>query len=288
MIFYEGLQLRQDLAQHGVLPHVDWLEGDRRGAGERDLDKQALLRLFGLVQHVFDIDKECCAQLSLETDNVQETKPLIKSHLKAILRSLKTDDINTALICTAFVVPVLENELEPFFVELRNCSWCLSGSHFREFTDFTFTRNLVSICSSYQSSHHCFDCQVSAPSYDDIYSCCPDIGRHVITAPEPELGRSRRGKTIVARRRRAEGGRGEPLLIVSMEKIMFPSMLSWIMERDVDRCLFSTWTASSDFYTFLRAAPGHYDYTIVVTVTRLPVQGTGSGERVRSPLRASV
>ena len=69
---------------------------------------------------------------------------------------------------------------------------------------------------------------------------------------------------------------------------MFPSMLSWIMKRDVDRCLFSTWNASSDFYTFLRAAPGHYDYRIVVTVTQRPVLGTGSVERVRSRLRASV
>ena len=32
VIFYEGLQLRQHLAQHGVLPHINRLEGDRRGA----------------------------------------------------------------------------------------------------------------------------------------------------------------------------------------------------------------------------------------------------------------
>ena len=199
MIFYECLELGQHLAQHGVLPHVDWLEGDRRGAGERDLDKQALIRLLRLVQHVLDIDKECCAQLSLETDNVQETKPLIKSNLKSILRGLKTDDINTALICTTLVVPVLENVLEPFFVKLRDRGWCLSGSHltFKNSQISLNTQFLVSICSSYPGSHHCFDCQVSAPSYDDIYSCCPDMGRHVITDPEPGLGRSRRRKTIV-------------------------------------------------------------------------------------------
>ena len=65
MILNEGLQLRQDLAQHGVLPHVDRLQADRRGPGQRHLDKQALLRLLGLVQHVLNVDNEGGAELSL-------------------------------------------------------------------------------------------------------------------------------------------------------------------------------------------------------------------------------
>ena len=66
----------------------------------------------------------------------------VRFYLKAILRSLKTDDINTALICT---VPVLENELEPFFVELSNSSWCLEGSHLTFINDSLITRSLVSM-----------------------------------------------------------------------------------------------------------------------------------------------
>ena len=66
----------------------------------------------------------------------------VRFYLKAILRSLKTDDINTALICT---VPVLENELEPFFVELSDSSWCLEGSHLTFINDSLITRSLVSM-----------------------------------------------------------------------------------------------------------------------------------------------
>ena len=69
----------------------------------------------------------------------------VRFYLKAILRSLKTDDINTALICTALIVPVLENELEPFFVELGNSSWCLEGSHLTFINDSLSTRGLVSM-----------------------------------------------------------------------------------------------------------------------------------------------
>ena len=51
------------------------------------------------------------------------------AHLQAILRSLKTDDINTAVICTALAVPVLENKLEPFFVKLCHRSRRLERRH---------------------------------------------------------------------------------------------------------------------------------------------------------------
>ena len=68
----------------------------------------------------------------------------VRFYLKAILRSLKTDDINTALICTALIVPVLENELEPFFVELSNSSWCLEGSHLT-FNNDSLITSLVSM-----------------------------------------------------------------------------------------------------------------------------------------------
>ena len=129
VILYEGLELRQDLAQHGVLPHVDWLEADRRGPGQRHLDKQTLLRLLGLVQDIFNVDNEGGAELSLGAKLYSEYRTSHNAHLQAILRSLKTDDVNTALICTALAVPVLENKLEPVFVKFRHRSGCLEGRH---------------------------------------------------------------------------------------------------------------------------------------------------------------
>ena len=69
----------------------------------------------------------------------------VRFYLKDILRSLITNDINTALICTALIVPVLKNELEPFFVELSNSSWCLEGSHLTFLNYSLITRSLVLI-----------------------------------------------------------------------------------------------------------------------------------------------
>ena len=69
----------------------------------------------------------------------------VRFYLKDILRSLITNDINTALICTALIVPVLKNELEPFFVELSNRSWCLEGSHLTFLNYSLITRSLVVI-----------------------------------------------------------------------------------------------------------------------------------------------
>ena len=86
-------------------------------------------------------------------DHIQEKWFNLSHNLKPIFGCLKTDYINTALPCTALTVPVLENELEPFFVKLGHTSWGPEGRHVTSICSLiTF---LVSKGDSYRSFHRC-------------------------------------------------------------------------------------------------------------------------------------